>query len=249
MWSVTTLQTGYPGRSTRHGSLGWSTIGLARGPGGRIAVLDTGGFAARRVIARGLAALGLAPADVTDLLLTHLHHDHMINWPMFPSATIHAPRAEMAWALAQPDGHETLCETAIRALAQCPRLRLFDPEEREVLPGIACAEYPGHTPHHVAFTLAGDPPTLFSADIAKNRVELLTGEADLTMDAALHRDSIARLRAAWAAVPGMVLMPGHDAPMALGPDGAPRPLAPLEAGIEAWFGPTLAQMTGFNLVP
>ncbi|MCS6890460.1 MAG: MBL fold metallo-hydrolase [Rhodovarius sp.] len=248
MWSVTTLQIGYPGRSTHHGTLGWSTIGLARGPGGRIALLDTGGFAARRVIARGLAAQGLSPADVTDLLLTHLHHDHMINWPMFGSATIHAPRAEMAWALAQPDGHESLCETALRALSTCPRLRLFDPGE-EVLPGVATAEYPGHTPHHVAFTLAGDPPTLFSADIAKNRIELLTGEADMTLDAERHRDSIARLRAAWAALPGAVLMPGHDAPMLLDPEGKPRPLRPLEAGIEAWFGASLAEMTRFSLVP
>ena len=73
-----------------------------------------------------LSALGLTCADVTDLLITHLHHDHMINWPMFPDATIHAPRAEMDWALALPDGHESVAETSVRALAACPRLKLFE---------------------------------------------------------------------------------------------------------------------------
>lgn len=248
MWKTTPLQLGYPGKTTHHGGLGWSTIGLARGPGGRIAVLDTGGFGARRIINKGLAALGLTCADVTDLLITHLHHDHMINWPMFPNAAIHAPRAEMAWALALPDGHESVAETAVRALAACPRLALFEPGG-EILPGITSAEYPGHTHHHVAFTLAGDPPTIFSSDIAKNRVELFTGTADMTLDAAQHPVSIARLRAAWAAVPGTVLMVGHDAPMVLGADGAPVPQMPLAAGINAWFGATLDEVTEFDLAP
>jgi glyoxylase-like metal-dependent hydrolase (beta-lactamase superfamily II) len=181
------------------------------------------------------------------VLITHLHHDHMINWPMFPAATIHAPRADMAWALAQPDGSETVTETAVRALQASPRLRLFEAGDK-VLPGIATGEYPGHTLHHVAFTLAGSPPTIFSADIAKNRVELFTGEADMTMDAAAHRASIARLRAAWASVPGTVLMPGHDVPMVLR-DGRPEPQCELAAGITAWFGEDLSKTTHFALTP
>jgi hypothetical protein len=38
MWTVTTLQLGYPGKTTHHGGLGWSTIGLAR-DGQRVVVL------------------------------------------------------------------------------------------------------------------------------------------------------------------------------------------------------------------
>jgi len=39
---------------------------------------------------------GLAPADVTDLLLTHAHHDHMVNWTMFGEPHRHRAN-EMAW--------------------------------------------------------------------------------------------------------------------------------------------------------
>jgi hypothetical protein len=47
MWTVKTLQLGYPGKTTHHGGLGWSTIGLAR-DGQRVVILDTGGFPARQ---------------------------------------------------------------------------------------------------------------------------------------------------------------------------------------------------------
>ena len=57
MWTVKTLQLGYPGKTTHHGGLGWSTIGLAR-DGHRVVILDTGGFPARRNIVAGLAAEG-----------------------------------------------------------------------------------------------------------------------------------------------------------------------------------------------
>ena len=247
MWTVTPLQLGYPGKTTHHGGLGWSTVALARAPS-HIAILDTGGFAARRGIIAGLAAHGLTPADVTDLLLTHLHHDHCINWPLFPRATIHAEAQELDWALGLPDGHITVAEIAIRPLAAHPRLRRFAAGDSP-LPGILSIPTPGHTPHHVAFALEGAPPTLFAADCAKNRVELTTGETDMTMDEAASRASIARLRAEWAARPGCVLLPGHDVPMLLGADGQPKPQGRLQAGIDAWFGATQADKTRFNLAP
>ena len=270
MWTVKPLQLGYPGKTTHHGGLGWSTVGLARSAGSglacsagfdlarsagggpprnapdRIAILDTGGFAARRVITAALAAENLTPADITDLLLTHLHHDHCINWPMFPNATLHVEAQELAWALSLPDGHPTVPEIAIRPLAASPRLRRFAAGET-VLPGIHSFPTPGHTPHHAAFALDGAPPTIFAADCAKNRIELMTGEVDMTMDAAASAASIARLRAEWAARPGCVLLPGHDVPMTLDAHGTPQPQGRLAAGIDAWFGATLAEKTRFDL--
>jgi len=95
---VDILAQGYPGGSTRHGGLGWSTVVLLRG-GGRIAVIDSGGFGFRRVLLARLVMLGVSPSDITDLLITHLHHDHVINWPVFPSARMHVGMKELDWAL------------------------------------------------------------------------------------------------------------------------------------------------------
>ncbi|HEY8614024.1 MAG TPA: MBL fold metallo-hydrolase, partial [Roseomonas sp.] len=245
-WTMETLLQGYPGKSKFHGGLGWSTVALARGPEGRIALLDTGGFGARRRLLTQLAAAGVAPEQVTDLLLTHLHYDHCINWPMFPRATLHVGAAELEAALALPDGDPLYPEFTIRELARHARLRRLQDGETG-LPGITCFTAPGHTLHHLVFVLEGEPPTIFSADVAKNRSELTTGRADMTLDAAAHADSIARLNAAWRAVPGTLLLPGHDLPLLLDEAGRMIAQGDRACSIDAWFGGTLDDVTHFDL--
>ena len=78
---------GFPGKTVCHGGLGWSTIALIRGHG-RCALVDTGGFGVRVHLIKELTKRHLKPADVTDLLLTHAHHDHCINWTLFRDARI-----------------------------------------------------------------------------------------------------------------------------------------------------------------
>ncbi|MCS6932465.1 MAG: MBL fold metallo-hydrolase, partial [Acetobacteraceae bacterium] len=73
-WTVELLAQGYPGASLHNGTLGWSSVALARGPEGRIALLDTGAFGLRQVLLERLRAAGVAPEQVTDLLLSHLHY-------------------------------------------------------------------------------------------------------------------------------------------------------------------------------
>jgi glyoxylase-like metal-dependent hydrolase (beta-lactamase superfamily II) len=165
---------------------------------------------------------------------------------MFTRAAIHAGGAELDWACSLPEGAPLVPEFSVRALAQSPRLRRIA-EGDTVLPGITCFEAPGHSPHHLVFELAGAPPTIFSSDVAKNRAELATGRADLTMDAVAHAAAIARLNAAWRRVPGTVLLPGHDLPLVLDADSRPAPQAPRAMTVEAWFGDSLEDATKFDL--
>jgi glyoxylase-like metal-dependent hydrolase (beta-lactamase superfamily II) len=243
-WSVEVLIQGYPGKSREQGGLGWSTIALARAAG-RVVLLDTGRTGARKALLDRLRAAGVAPGEVTDVLITHLHYDHCENWPMFPNATIHVPGAELDYALAQPEGAPLWPEFCLRALAASPRLRRLADGDA-VLPGIGCFEAPGHSPHHLVFVLEGTPPTIFCADVAKNRAELATANADMSMDPATHAKSIARLLAEWRARPGAVLLAGHDVPMVLR-DGAVTPLQPQRNAIEACLGATLEDVTRFPL--
>lgn len=245
-WQVTTLVQGYPGKSKQQGGLGWSTVALARGPEGRIAVLDTSRMGARDLVLRRLREAGVTPEQVTDLLVTHLHYDHVENWPAFQNATLHVPGAELDYALAQPIGVPLWPEHSLRALAQSPRLHRLE-EGPTGLPGITCFEAPGHSPHHLVFVLEGTPRTIFSADVAKNRAELATGRADMTMDPAVHAASIARLNAAWRKKPGTVLLPGHDLPLVLDEAGQPKALGAREVAIHAWFGASLEEVTLFDL--
>lgn len=236
---------GYPGKSVCHGSLGWSTIALLRGEG-RIALIDVGSFNQRNLILAQLKARGLTPADVTDVILTHCHHDHSINWVMFPDARIHIGAGEIDWSLTQPWGVTPVPELYVRELASCNRLHRIEAGD-EVLPGIVAHHAPGHTPGHLIFVAEGvEKDVIFTGDAAKNRVELITLAADMTYDPAVTRASIEAMWRLWRKKPGSVVIPGHDLPMVLDGD-QPRYLGTRSAGITAWFGDGLDQTTLIEL--
>ena len=244
-WRIDVIVQGYPGKSVCHGGLGWSTIVLLRGHG-HCALIDTGSFGQRQPILDRLTAHGLAPRDITDVLLTHSHWDHAINWVMFPNARVHIAASELAWSLDEPWGLTPVPELYVRELAASPQLHRFEPGDA-VLPGLAASAAPGHTPGHVVFHLAGaQRDVIFTGDAAKNRAEMLSLSADMTYDPAVSRASMEAIWTLWRAKPGTVLVPGHDAPMLLD-NGVPRYVATLSAGIAAWFGEDLADLTRFDI--
>ena len=87
---------------------------------------------------------------------------------------------------------------------------------------------------------------IFTGDSAKNRVELISHEVDMTFDAGVSRRSIERIWEFWQRRPKNIVVPGHDVPMVL-ENGRPKYIAERKAGIAAWFGETLDQTTLIEL--
>ena len=246
MYAINVLVQGYPGRSLCHGGLGWSTIALLRGQG-RTILLDVGAYGVRPEFGRQLAAAGVAPEAVTDVVLTHAHWDHSVNVTLFPDAAIWIGRAEMDWAVREPPGFNPLPELHVREIARHPELHLLEDGER-FLGGFTAHLCAGHTPGCLVFRLEGNEvPVLFSGDAAKNRAELLSLATDMTMDAAASRASLERIWALWRAVPGTLLIPGHDLTMRLDAAGRPGYIGQRRAGIAAWFSEDLAVMQEFDI--
>ncbi len=246
-YAIDILVTGFPGKSVCHGALGWSSIVLIR-HGDRLALIDVGAFGHRKLLLAALAERGLKPGDVTDVLLTHSHYDHALNWVLFPKARTVIAKVEMDWALTVPWGETPVPELYVRELNLMPSLARAEDGD-EVFPGITMHLAPGHTPGCVAFKLAGpEHDVIFTGDAAKNRVELISRETDMTYDAAISRASIAMIWDLWTARPGGIVVPGHDLPMALDDRGKPKYLGEREAAISAWYGDTLEQTTIINLV-
>ena len=236
---------GYPGKSVCHGGLGWSTIALLRGEG-RIALIDVGSFSQRGPLRERLKARGLSPEQVTDVILTHSHWDHSVNWVLFPNATTWIGAEELAWSVSQPWGHTTVPELYVRELDRHPRTRRIAPGET-ILPGLTADSAPGHTPGHLFFILATpERDILFTGDSAKNRAELLSLTADMTYDQATSRRSMEKIWEHWRRRPGTLLVPGHDIPIRL-ENGAPVYIGPREAAISAWFADDLERTTLFSL--
>jgi N-acyl homoserine lactone hydrolase len=243
--SVDIIVSGYPGKSVCHGGLGWSTIALVRSAA-RVGLVDVGTFGQRALLQRGLRERGLTPSSVTDVLLTHAHHDHAINWVLFKHARIVIGADELAWSLQEPWGETPVPELYMKELDRWPTLSTARPGD-EVFPGMTAVLAPGHTPGGFIYLLEGrERDVIFTGDSAKNRTELLSRTADMTYDAAVTRDTLEMIWTLWRQRPGTVLVPGHDLPMVLDND-APMYLGQRDAAIVAWFGDDLEQTTRFGL--
>lgn len=250
-YRVDILVQGFPGKTVCHGSLGWSTVALLRGHD-RVVLIDTGSFNVRRLLIDKLAACGLRPDDVTDVLLSHAHWDHMVNWTMFQHARIAIGAEELEASLAVPWGTTPIPELYVERLAGWPRLARLAPDV-QVLPGIWSMAAPGHTPGHLAYLLRGpENDILFTGDAAKNRAELLARQGFQSLDAQKTRDTIEAIWRVWREREGSIVVPGHDMPMVLDasqPHGGVRYLGEREAVIECWLDDTLEQVSTFRLHP
>ncbi len=236
---------GFPGKAVCHGGLGWSSVVLLRAHS-RIVLVDTGGFSMRTMLIKRFAERGLKPADITDLLLTHSHHDHSVNWPMFPKARIVIGADELAWSLKEPWGLTPVPELYMRELNTWPTVHKAV-EGEEVFPGITAHLAPGHTPGCLVFVLhTPERDVIFAGDAAKNRAELVSGGTDMTYDAAISKASIEAIWKLWRKRPGNILVPGHDMPMVL-EDGKTKYIGNREAAIVAWYGDDMETTTLFKL--
>ncbi len=134
-------------------------VWLARSPS-RTFVIDTGfdaGVAARRGREMllspdiGLKRLGVDAAEVRDVIITHLHYDHVGNFAMFPRATFHLQDREMQFAtgrhMAQPifsNAYEVDEVTAMVRRVYEGRVTFHD-GEAELAPGLTLHHIGGHT--------------------------------------------------------------------------------------------------------
>ena len=60
---------------------------------------------------------------MTDLLLTHSHHDHSVNWTLFRHARILIGAHELAWSVNEPWGETPVPELYVRELETWPSLQ------------------------------------------------------------------------------------------------------------------------------
>ncbi len=227
------------------GALGWSTVGLLRAHE-RLALIDAGSFSMRTMILKRLKDRGLRPADITDLLLTHSHHDHSVNWTLFSHARIVIGAHELEWSLTVPWGIGPVPELYMRELKTWPTLKRAV-EGEEVFPGITAHLAPGHTPGCLVFLLrSAERDVIFTGDAAKNRAELVSGTTDMSYDDAVSKASIDMIWALWRARAGNIVVPGHDVPMVL-ENGQSKYIDKREAAITAWYGDDMETTTLFNL--
>jgi glyoxylase-like metal-dependent hydrolase (beta-lactamase superfamily II) len=139
--------------------------------GDALVIVDPGFQASQELIISPLAALGVVPDQITDVVFSHHHPDHTLNAALFPNARFHDN-----WAMYHT-GDIWVSRPA---------------EGVELAPSILLIETPGHTPQDIT-TLVGtsdgivafthlwtsvaaveDPLATDSATLHANRVRVLS---------------------------------------------------------------------------
>jgi glyoxylase-like metal-dependent hydrolase (beta-lactamase superfamily II) len=138
--------------------------------GNGLVLVDTGageffgvGFGGQ--LLSSLASVGVSPEQITDILLTHAHDDHMGGLVhggrlTFPNATVHIGKPDIDFFLDRGNSQRTgyamsYFDQAITALEPClkaGKIKAFTSTE-EVLPGVTATLHPGHTPGSSFYTL------------------------------------------------------------------------------------------------
>jgi glyoxylase-like metal-dependent hydrolase (beta-lactamase superfamily II) len=136
------------------------TLGLSIQPllvkmGERTVLFDTGAggqMGTEGKLLTSLAAAGVQPAQVTDILISHAHGDHvggLVNGQgqlVFTNATIRMTADE--WDALKADPTMAALVTAIT-----PKVQTFA-AGAEVLPGVTAVDIQGHTPGHTGYQIA-----------------------------------------------------------------------------------------------
>ena len=131
----------------------------------KVVLIDTGaggGMGTANKLPASLAAAGVQPAQVTDILISHGHGDHVgglvSNGVLaFPNATIRMSAAE--WTALQADA-------AVAALIPIitPRVEAFEPGA-QVTPSITAVALQGHTAGHTGYEIvSGQDRLLYLGD-------------------------------------------------------------------------------------
>jgi glyoxylase-like metal-dependent hydrolase (beta-lactamase superfamily II) len=147
----------------------------------------TGSFGAN------LAALGFAPEDFTDVLISHLHFDH-IGWvskdglPYFPNAVVRCEHHDAEYFLA-PGFDDRFYQVMWNAMATADRMApimgQFETwhEDVTIAPGIECRFAPGHTPGSSIFAItSGSQQALILGDSVHCPHELIDPDFALPID-------------------------------------------------------------------
>ena len=126
----------------------------------RTILVDTG-FSARQAKERGrtllrcpiesLSLLGIAPGDIQDVVLTHLHYDHAGNIDLLPNARFHVQDGEVDYACGRHMCHGLFrhaydVEDVVSLVRRLYANRVvFHDGREELAPGIELIKIGGHT--------------------------------------------------------------------------------------------------------
>ena len=162
---------------------------------------------------------GVQPEEITDIVISHAHWDHLGGIDLFPKATVWIQKEEFryytgeAW---QPGGeHGGIDPDDVQALVRINtegRVRLVDGDDVEIFPGIRAYTGARHTYASQYLRVDGNPPFVLASDNSYLWRNLRERKASATFSDADHATNI-KNQTRMIELAGSIdrVIPGHDA--------------------------------------
>jgi glyoxylase-like metal-dependent hydrolase (beta-lactamase superfamily II) len=203
-------------------------VWVMKGPNHRTVLLDAGFY--RPEVHRdwsvpdyerptaAIAKLGLQPADVTDIIISHIHWDHLDGADLFPKARIWIQRDEYQHYVGDngmpldPE-IDTADAQMLARLHRAGRVTLIDGDARQIIPGITvytggrhtyASEYVGVATAAGTVVLASDNAYLYENLESHRPIAQLFAKTDSIS----NRQAQARMST--IASDPRLIVPGHD---------------------------------------
>jgi len=202
-------------------------VWLLKGSDGRRVLVDSGFYQQKfvdqwkvqhfRTPAAAVAAAGVKAEEVTDIIISHAHWDHVGGANLFPKATIWIQKDEYNYYLGEAwhsrNTHGGIDPQDMAALLEINtegRLRFVNGDDQEILPGIRCYTGGRHTyaSQYVGVRTAGGTAVMTSDNVyLYENIEKHLPIAQ-TLDAKSNLAAQDRIRQL-ASDPSLIV-PGHD---------------------------------------
>jgi len=166
-----------------------------------------------------LTGLGVAATEVTDVIVSHAHWDHMGGIELFPEATVHIQREEYEYytgaAWREGGRRGGIDEDDVVALVRrnlAGRVRLVEGDDVEVLPGIRAYTGARHTYASQYILVEGAEPFVLASDngyLYRNFETRTAGATFLPTDRSGNEAALERMLRLAGSSDRVV--PGHDA--------------------------------------
>jgi glyoxylase-like metal-dependent hydrolase (beta-lactamase superfamily II) len=162
---------------------------------------------------------GLRPEDITDIVISHAHWDHLGGIDLFPKATVWIQRDEFRYytgeAWQSGGDHGGIDPQDVQELVRLNtegRLRLVNGDNVELFPGIRAYTGGRHTYASQYIRVDGTPPFVLASDNAYLYRNLLEHKASATFSDADHAGNV-RNQSRMIQLAGSPdrVVPGHDA--------------------------------------
>lgn len=207
-------------------------VWLAKGDNGRNVLVDAGflndipNAAEFKIVDyirpdSALRALGIKPTDITDIIVSHPHWDHIDGLNLFPKAKIWMQHDDYGYFVGQawqkdgsPGGFVQRDVRMLLELNLAGRLELVKGDNKEIIPGITVYTGSKHTfESQYALVETGGRRIILASDnvwIYYNLGMLRPAANGGTLDTTAYKNAMLRMKK-MAITPPHLIIPGHDA--------------------------------------